>query len=126
MATANDSLLARKLEATLRWTARLLAAALVGLVLLILIGEGGFNPVMLSPVEAILMALFLITCLGLVIAWRWPLTGGVLSTVGILGFYAIEFAMKGRFPGGPVFPLMLLAGILFLLNAFSKRSMSAG
>lgn len=115
-----------RLEAGLRWTARLLAAVLVGLVLVIFIGEGSFNPLKLTPVEAILMALFVSACVGLVIAWHWPLTGGVASTVGVLGFYAIEFALKGRFPGGPVFPLMGLAGVLFLLSAFVRRRMSAG
>ncbi len=112
-------------KVVLRWTARLLAGALVGLDFVILIGEGGFNPSQLTTAEALLMALFLTTCGGLVIGWRWPLAGGVLSTAGILGFYAVEFGLKGRFPSGPVFPLMLLAGILFLFSAISKRPKSA-
>jgi len=114
------------LEAGLLWTARLLAAILVGLVLVIFLGNGGFNPLALRPVEAIQMTLFLTTCIGLVIAWRWPLTGGAISTVGILLFFAIEFVVAGRFPKGPVFPLMLLPGILFLLSSFLKRRTSAG
>jgi len=108
------------LEAGLLWTARLLAAFLVGLVLVILIGEGGFNPFKLRQVEAIQMILFLTTCVGLIVAWRWPLVGGVISTGGMLLFFAVEFAVAGRLPNGLVFPLMLLSGILFLLSAFIR------
>jgi hypothetical protein len=114
------------LEAGLRWTARLLGAALVGLVLVILIGEGGFNPLKLRLVEAIQMALFLTTCIGVVIAWRWPFIGGAISTGGILLFFAVEVAVTGSFPKGLVFHLMPLPGILFLLSGFIGRRMSAG
>jgi hypothetical protein len=114
------------LEVGLRWTARLLAAALVSLVLVVFIGGCGFNPVQLRPVEALQMALFLATCMGMVVAWRWPLVGGALSTAGILLFFAVEFAVAGRFPRGPVFHLMLLPGILFLLSACVRRRMAAG
>jgi hypothetical protein len=112
------------LEAGLRWTARLLGALLVVLVLVILIGEG-FNPLKLRPVEAIQMTLFLTTCIGLVIAWRWPFIGGAISTGGILLFFAVEFAVTGSFPKGLVFHLMLLAGLLFLLSGFISRRMAA-
>lgn len=115
-----------RLETALRWSARLLAGILVGLVLVIFIGEGGFDPLKLRPIEALQMALFLSTCLGMVIAWRWPLSGGAISTIGILLFFAIEFALAGRFPSGPIFHLMLVPGILFLLSAFLQRRTSAG
>jgi hypothetical protein len=52
-------------EAGLRWTARLLGAALVGLVLVMFIGEGGFNPLKLVAVEAVQMTVFLTACVGL-------------------------------------------------------------
>jgi len=112
------------LEVGLRWIARLLAAALVGLVAAIFIGEG-FNPLQLRPIEAIQMTLLFTTCIGLVIAWRWPLLGGAISTGGMLLFLAVESAVTGRFPPQLVFHLMLLAGILFLLSAFVKRRKSA-
>ncbi len=113
------------LGAALRWTARLLGAALVGLVLVIFVGEGGFNPLKLGAVEAIQMTLFLTTCVGLVIAWRWPVVGGAISTGGILLFFAVEFAVTGGFPKGLAFHLMLLPGILFLLSGFIRRRMAA-
>ena len=110
-----------RLETGLRWTARLLAAFLIGLVLVIFIGEGGFNPLKLTPIEAIQMLLFLTTCVGLVIGWRWPFLGGLISTGGMLVFSAVEFSKAGKLPKGFVFILMLLTGILFLLSGFIRR-----
>jgi hypothetical protein len=108
------------LELGLRWTARLLDAGLVGLVLLIYVGAG-FNPFNLTATEALQHVFFLATCVGLVVAWRRPLAGGALSTGGMLLFFAVEFALTGRLPGGPVFHLMLLTGLLFLLSGLISR-----
>jgi hypothetical protein len=108
------------LEVGLRWTARLLAAGLVGLVLLIYVGEG-FNPFRLTATEALQHALLLTTCIGLVVGWRWQFVGGALCTGGMLLFFAVEFALTGRLPRGPVFHLMLLTGLLFLLSGLMRR-----
>jgi len=104
------------LESGLRWAARLLAAALLGVVAVIFFGEGGFNPLRLTAVEAILMTLFLTACAGLVVAWRWPVLGGAISTAGLLLFLTVEFAVNGRFPKGLFFYLMLLPGLLLVLS----------
>jgi hypothetical protein len=113
------------LEAGLRWTARLLAAVVVGFVLMTLVGEGGFNPLKLRSVEAVQMTLFLTTCVGLVISWRWPFVGGGMSMGAMLLFFAVEFAVTGGFPKGLVFSLMLLPG-LFLLSGFISRAWRHG
>ena len=112
------------LEAGLRWTARLLAGILVGLVLLIFVGDGASNLLTLKPAEALQMTVFLTTCVGLVIAWRKPFLGGAIATGGILLFFAVEIAGTGKLPTGLVFPLILLTGILFLLSAFIRRRMT--
>jgi hypothetical protein len=114
------------LEVGLRWTARLLAAALVGLVVVTFVGVGGFNPLRLSPVGAIQMTLLWTTCAGLIVAWRWPFLGGAIATGGILLFFAVEFAVTGYFPRGLVFYLMLLPGVFFLFSAAIGRRRSAG
>jgi hypothetical protein len=113
------------LETGLRWTARLLAAVLVIFVLVMFVGEGGVNPLKLRQVEAVQMTLFLAACMGLVVAWRWPLVGGAISTGGMLLFFAVEAVVTGSFPKGIVFPLMLLAGILFLASGFIRRRTAA-
>src|SRR5438552_10063215 len=56
--------------ASLRWLARLTGLGIVGLVVLFLAGTGGFNPTKLSRSESAQMFLFLVTCLGLLVAWR--------------------------------------------------------
>jgi len=114
------------LESGLRWTARLFAAALLGLVAVIFLGEGGFNPLKLTAVEAIQMTLFLTTCSGLVVAWRWQVIGGALYLGGMILFLAVEFAVRGGLPRGLLLYLMLLPGILFLVDGFIRRRMSAG
>lgn len=98
---------------------------MVGLVLVMFIGEGGFNPFKVRAVEAIQMTLFLTTCIGLVSAWRWPLIGGAISTGGILLFFTVKFAVIGSFPKGLVFPSMLVPGILYLLTEFISRRTAA-
>jgi hypothetical protein len=120
------SLLARPVawDMGIRWLARLLAALLVGIVVLFFVGTGGFNPWQLSTIEAVLMAFFAMACLGLVIAWRWEMLGGILATAGILLFFATEFAVRGRWPNGWPFYLMLVPGLLFLLSGFLKERRS--
>ena len=114
------------LESGLRWTARLFAAALLGLVAVIFLGEGGFNPLKLTAVEAIQMTLFLTTCSGLVVAWRWQVIGGALSLGGMILFLAVEFAVRGGLPRGLLLHLMLLPGILFLVDGIIRKRMAAG
>jgi hypothetical protein len=111
------------LEVGVRWTARALTALLVGLVLVIFIGEG-FNPLKLKGVEVIQMIFFWTACIGMVIAWRWQVIGGALSLGGMILFFAVEFFVTGGFPRLPVLYLMLLPGILFLMDSLIRRRMS--
>jgi hypothetical protein len=113
-------------EAAASWAARGLAAFLVGLVLLIGVGTGGFNPLAFSPIEAVQMGLFLTACAGLVAGWRWPVVGGGLATAATALFYAVEAVVTGAFPRGAVFPLFLVAGVLFLVSGLLRRRRPAG
>jgi hypothetical protein len=118
-----------RLEAGIRWTARVLTALLVGLVLVMFVGvtlEGGFNPLKLKGVEPMQMLFFWTACIGMVVAWRWQVIGGALSLGGMMLFFAVEFAVRGGPPGGFLLYLMLVPGILFLMSAFIRRRVSAG
>jgi hypothetical protein len=108
-------------ELGLRWTAKLLAAVLVGLVLVIFVGVG-FNPLKLKGVEPIQMAFFWTACIGMVAAWRWPVIGGAVSLGGMIAFLSVEFAATGGLPRGLFFYLMLLPGILFLLSGVIRQA----
>ena len=113
------------LEVGLRWTARVLSALLVGIVLLILVGEG-FNPLRLKGLEPVEMALFWTACVGMVVAWRRPVAGGALSLGGMALFFAVELAVTGGLPRALFLYLMLLPGILFLVDGFIRRRLSSG
>src|SRR5690349_2981296 len=99
-------------EAGVRWLARLLAVFILGLVLLFLVGEG-FNPLRLSPTEAVQMTFHFTTYAGMVIAFRREILGGAIATAGMVLFFATEYLLTGSLPHGWVFPLMLLPGTLF-------------
>jgi hypothetical protein len=89
------------LELGVRWTARVASALLVGIILVIFIGEG-FNPLRLKGVEVIQMIFFWTTCIGMVIDWRWQLIVGALSLGGMILFLAVERFVTGGFPRGLV------------------------
>jgi hypothetical protein len=116
------------LEIGVRCVARALTTALVGLVVVMFVGvtlDGGFHPLRLKGVEPIQMIFFWTACVGMVIAWRWPVLGGALSFGAMILFFAVELAVNGRLPGGLVLYLMLLPGILFLLSGFLNRRIGA-
>lgn len=83
-----------------RWLVRVLAIAVVGFVLVIYVGEGGFNPLRLTPGEAASMVLFWAAVIGLLLAWRWEIVGGALTVGGILLFYGLHWFLAGTFPRG--------------------------
>jgi hypothetical protein len=109
-----------QLHAGVRWTARAIAAVLVGLTVVIYIGEGGFNPLDLTPVETIQMLFFWVACAGMVAAWRWELVGGAISLAAILAFFAVQFLVTGGFPKGLVIHLILLPGLLFIISSLMR------
>ena len=99
----------------LHWTARVLSLAVLGLVLLFFIGEGGFNPVAMTVRESVLMVFFLLTGLGLVVAWRWEAVGGALAILSLALFYVANWLFSGQYPRGWAFAAMIMPALLFLL-----------
>jgi hypothetical protein len=100
----------------LRWIARGLSVALILLFGELIVGEGPppFFPLSLQTIESVLL---LLNLLGLLVALRAEATGGVLGIIGAAGFYLTDFAVSGfqRFPGGWLFPLLLITPVLYLL-----------
>ncbi|MGE3317416.1 MAG: hypothetical protein AB7O26_20055, partial [Planctomycetaceae bacterium] len=104
----------------IRWTARITGFLIVGVFLLFLIGEG-FDPRKLTGAEIPQHAALLVALFGMLLLWKWELLGGALSIAGMIAFYAINFAASGRLPGGPVFPLCFLPGMLILASALIEH-----
>jgi hypothetical protein len=109
------------LEAAVRWAARLVASFLLGLMLLLLLGEGPPPVWRLPPNVQLLFAAQVVTLVGLVVLWFWELPGGLLTLGGIIAFYAINYLESGRFPSGWVFPLFYVPGILAVISWMLSR-----
>jgi len=100
-----------EMTTTLRWTARVLSVGLIGLFLVLLIGEGVPNPLELTLTELALFCAVGVMLGGLAAAWRQARIGGAVTLLGYLGFVVVS----GSVPGGEVFPLYPLTAVLFIV-----------
>jgi len=98
---------------------------LFGLVIVIVIGQGGPPNIFRQPTPVQLeFAALGLMLLGLVIGWVREGLGGLLVLLGLVAFNTVELVVNGRpalgaFPGA--FPLFALPGALFLLSALLRR-----
>ena len=109
----------------LRWTARLLGTFLAGLAALLMVGER-LNPIRMAGFELAMSVAFLTALVGLVVLWKWEGIGGVLVVAGMLAFYGLNLAASGRLPGGWVFPLCFVPGVLSLACWWQDRQKDSG
>jgi hypothetical protein len=98
--------------------ARGLSVLAAGFVALIFVGEGGFNPLRLTRSEALLMACFFTSWLGLLVAWRWELLGAAMTLAGMGLFYLVHYLDAGRWPRGWAFACIAAPGLFFLYCGF--------
>jgi hypothetical protein len=92
----------------MHWVAGVLGTAIVLLFAVFAIGERPPASLLLRPQTwAVLIMLF-----GFILLWWHGLAGGLASLFGIVAFYLINYVEVARFPGGWVFPLCFLPGIL--------------
>lgn len=127
-----------RLEAGVRWAARTLAVLVLALILVPIVVNSIYDVVhgfyegalphafWLKGVEPIQIVFFWIACIGMVVAWRWPVSGGAISLSGMMLFFTVTLAGKGGLAGGFLPYLMLLPGILFLADGLIRRRMAAG
>lgn len=96
-----------------RILSRLLAAGFLGLLLLIVVGHGGFPPfASLQPREQHLMLLIWAILAGLGLMLPWPGRGGVLVCIAVGLFDLVHWNATSRWPGGWVFPALFVTGLL--------------
>jgi len=105
----------------IRWIARILGIFILGIFLLFLIGDGGMNPLRLSVTELLMTICLLIFMVGILVAWKQEGVGGAMMIGGMILFYLINFIGSAKFPGGWVFPLMFVPGILYLICWFAVK-----
>lgn len=58
---------------------------------------------------------------GLLLAWRWELWGGLVSLGSMLAFYTWLGLQDGSLPRGWVLPLLTLPGLLFVTCGLRTR-----
>lgn len=73
-----------KLIKILRWTLRILSGILIVFFLFMFIGEtffqgGSFNPKSMSADAILKVSLMLVSLIGLLLAWKWELTGAIVA-----------------------------------------------
>lgn len=98
-----------------RWIARL--GSLVSIFILALFVFGGQEELkFLSANEVLGFCLFPITVVaGFLIAWKWELVGGLVSILGLIGFYLWNFASSGSLATGPWFIIFSSPAFVFFL-----------
>lgn len=101
----------------LRWLARMSASAIIALVLLFAVMHS-VSPDAPQPTSTEWVGMLFFpfgVCAGLVAAWRWEGTGGLISVASLAVFYAWMAASGGKTPGGPFLLLIAVPGLVFVL-----------
>jgi hypothetical protein len=69
----------------------------------------------------VLLTLFFVgVCAGYVVAWRWPLVGGLISVVGI----AVFLIALGEADMIAIMSILAVPGVLFVLYGLLRRGFS--
>ena len=95
----------------LHWIACLLGTAMVVLFGVFAVADPPPLSVLLMPE---MWALILIA-LGFLLIWRNDVVGGVMSVTATAMFYLLNYSEAGNFPGGWVFPLCFVPGLLAIV-----------
>jgi len=101
------------LPTVVRWLARLSGLLIAGLYIFFAVGE--FTTAHSGPsptfVEGTGIALLTATCAGMVVAWRWELTGAIVSLVSLIGFTLLI-----RVNNHSITVVLAVPGILYILD----------
>jgi hypothetical protein len=99
------------------WVGCLLGTALV--LMFAMFAFGGHEA---PPPLSLQMASLVLALIGYLLGWWNDLAGGIVSLVGMVGFYALNYAAAGNFPEGWVFPLCFVPGVLMVIAGLLKRA----
>ncbi len=100
----------KKTAIVIRWIARLLSVAMIGLVVAYAIDLGSLNPAGLIPeLRGGYISLLVMTAAGL-FAWWWELPGGLIILAGFAAYWYFEGNWLSSF-----FAAFPLSGLLYLI-----------
>ena len=94
----------------IRLITRIAGALLILLVIAMTVAEGLPTPSQLTDKELALFAAFILMFIGLIIAYKKEILGGVLTSIGYLFFAFTEMSVNN----GPIFPLFFVVGVLYI------------
>ncbi len=105
--------------ASCRWTARILGALLVIVIIALAVGEGVPNPLTQPVAVQIGFLALAMIMIGLLAGWRWELAGGILSLAG----WCLFVGAVTNFPRGLNLFVWALAmpGLLHVIGALLRR-----
>jgi hypothetical protein len=121
---------------TARWTARIISALMVALILLFflshLIGglenpEDGFDFASMSTGTVISLVFILIMTLGLLVSWKYELEGGITAMIGYLAFVFLALLDRNAWTlFVSTWPLLVcfLCGFMFVGCWYADRQRS--
>jgi len=103
----------------IRWIARISGSVYVLFLVMMFIGEtlDSSGPLLPLPAKHVIgLLLMLVLIVGLVLAWRWELAGGLISVFSMLAFMLVM--------GEMAFGMLVLAipGVLFILTYFLAKA----
>ena len=101
----------RRMITVVRWIARVVGIALLGLIVVIAIGEGVPNPLRMSFQENLLGIGILAMLIGQIVAWRWEGIGSLLILGGFALFVTVNHGVRLNVVFGP----WLVTGLLYLV-----------
>jgi len=96
--------------------AKLWSVISMGFILVFMVGYGlDPNEPLPTPREWFELGLFPIGVLvGMILSWKYAGAGALISIVCLVSFYFVEYAFKGRFPGGLYFLIVTAPAFFFL------------
>lgn len=103
-----------------RWTSRLLSGLFLLFVGATVVGIGPPGVALLGAGDAMMFAWFATMLVGFAVLWWREALGGVLATVGVLGFYASNDTLSGRLPSGAFMAMLFLPGLLALASSWMR------
>jgi len=111
----------RIISVGIRMVARFLGSMLFLMIAMFAVGEGLPNPLALSVKEAVIFGSFIIMLGGLIAAWKWEGTGGLIILAGYLIFALIN---PDSFSPG-IITIFPLTGLLFIFSWLRWRRISS-
>ena len=108
----------------IRWIARIVGLVLIFIVISIFIQSGVQNPFKLGTTNLILNLCFLIMIIGILLGFKWEITGGLVIIASFIIFWMFSIINTGNIRLGWILPLFPIIGSFFLICGLRSQKQS--